>query len=75
MGIPKDHLSKIFERFHRVDNRDTRRVGGTGIGLFLVKHLVEAHSGSIRVESELGKGSTFTFSLPLESPLKEEKKD
>jgi two-component system phosphate regulon sensor histidine kinase PhoR len=75
MGIPKDHLSKIFERFHRVDNRDTRRVGGTGIGLFLVKHLVEAHGGSIKVESELGKGSTFTFSLPLESPLKEEKKD
>jgi two-component system phosphate regulon sensor histidine kinase PhoR len=64
MGIPKEHLNKIFDRFHRVDNRDTRKVGGTGIGLYLVKHLVEAHGGRIWVESELGKGSTFTFELP-----------
>ncbi|MGQ9454845.1 MAG: ATP-binding protein [Armatimonadota bacterium] len=64
MGIPKEHLNKVFDRFHRVDNRDTRKVGGTGIGLYLVKHLVEAHGGRIWVESELGKGSTFTFELP-----------
>jgi signal transduction histidine kinase len=64
VGIPKEHLPKVFDRFHRVDNRDTREVGGTGIGLFLVKHLVEAHGGEIWVESELGKGSTFTFALP-----------
>jgi PAS domain S-box-containing protein len=64
MGIPKDHLPKIFDRFHRVDNRDTREVGGTGIGLYLVKHLVEAHGGRIWVESEVGKGSSFIFTLP-----------
>jgi two-component system phosphate regulon sensor histidine kinase PhoR len=64
MGIPKDHLSKVFDRFHRVDNRDTREVGGTGIGLYLVKHLVEAHGGKIWVESEYGKGSSFIFELP-----------
>jgi len=64
MGIPKEHLDKVFDRFHRIDNRDTRKVGGTGIGLYLVKHLVEAHGGKIWVESEVGKGSTFTFELP-----------
>jgi len=64
MGIPKEHLPKVFDRFHRVDNRDTRTVGGTGIGLYLVKHLVEAHGGKIWVESEVGKGSSFIFELP-----------
>jgi len=63
-GIPKEHLDRIFDRFHRVDNRDTRKVGGTGIGLYLVKHLVEAHGGKIWVESEVGKGSSFIFELP-----------
>jgi len=64
MGIPKEHLAKVFDRFHRIDNRDTRKVGGTGIGLYLVKHLVEAHGGKIWVESEVGKGSQFIFELP-----------
>ena len=64
MGIPKEHLNKVFDRFHRIDNRDTRKVGGTGIGLYLVKHLVEAHGGKIWVESEVGKGSKFIFELP-----------
>lgn len=68
IGIPKEHLAKVFDRFHRVDNRDTREVGGTGIGLFLVKHLVEAHGGEIWVESEVGKGSCFTFTLPKMPP-------
>ena len=72
MGIPKDHLSRVFDRFHRVDNRDTREVGGTGLGLYLVKHLVEAHGGKIWVESDVGKGSTFTFTLPEQPPAKEE---
>lgn len=71
MGIPPEHLPKVFERFHRVDNRDTRKVGGTGIGLFLVKHLVEAHGGKIWVESEVGKGTTFYFTLPKEPPIEE----
>ncbi len=64
MGIPKEHIEKLFDRFHRIDNRDTRKVGGTGIGLYLVKHLVEAHGGKIWVESEEGKGSSFIFELP-----------
>jgi PAS domain S-box-containing protein len=68
MGIPKDHLAKVFDRFHRIDNRDTREVGGTGIGLYLVKHLVEAHGGKIWVESEVGKGSNFSFILPKIPP-------
>jgi len=72
MGIPKEHLGKVFERFHRVDSSDTRKVGGTGIGLYLVKHLVEAHGGRIWVESEVGKGSNFTFVLPQRPPSADE---
>lgn len=72
MGIPKDHLGKVFDRFHRIDNRDTRKVGGTGIGLYLVKHLVEAHGGKIWVESEVGQGSEFIFELPLKPPIADE---
>jgi two-component system phosphate regulon sensor histidine kinase PhoR len=72
MGIPKEHLGKVFDRFHRVDNRDTREVGGTGIGLYLVKHLVEAHGGKIWVESEVGVGSSFIFTMPLRPPKEDE---
>ncbi|MDR3709015.1 MAG: ATP-binding protein [Capsulimonadaceae bacterium] len=68
MGIPREHLAKVWERFHRVDNRDNREIGGTGIGLFLVKALVEAHHGEVGVESEYGKGTTFWFKLPLQQP-------
>ena len=66
MGISREHLPKIFERFYRVDNRDNREIGGTGIGLALVKALVEeGHHGKVTVESELGKGTTFTVILPV----------
>ena len=65
MGIAPDKLERVFEKFERVDNRDTRQAGGTGIGLFLVKHLVERHEGTIDVSSETGRGSTFTVHLPL----------
>ncbi len=68
IGIPREHLVKIFERFHRVDNRDNREIGGTGIGLYLVKSMVEAHHGTVDVQSELGKGSTFIVNLPLYQP-------
>lgn len=68
MGIPAEHLPRMFERFHRVDNRDTREIGGTGIGLYLVKAFVEAHHGRIWLESEYGKGTTFFFSLPIAQP-------
>lgn len=67
MGIPKDHLSKVFERFHRVDNEDNRKIYGTGLGLYLVKHLVEqVHLGEIWVESEVNVGSTFWVRIPIE---------
>lgn len=67
MGIPKDHLNKVFERFHRVDNEDNRKIYGTGLGLYLVKHLVEqVHFGQIWVESEVGVGSTFWVKIPTD---------
>ncbi len=64
IGIPEDQIGRLFTRFHRVDSRDSRRQYGTGIGLYLVKHLVEAHKGEVGVRSKLGEGSTFTFTLP-----------
>jgi PAS domain S-box-containing protein len=64
LGIPEGHIARLFTRFHRVDSRDSRKQYGTGIGLYLVKHLVEAHHGEVSVESTLGQGSTFTFVLP-----------
>jgi two-component system phosphate regulon sensor histidine kinase PhoR len=64
LGIPEEHIARLFTRFHRVDSRDSRKQYGTGIGLYLVKHLVEAHHGEVSVESQLGEGSTFTFVLP-----------
>ncbi len=64
-GIPAEHLPKIFDRFYRVDKSRTRATGGSGLGLTIAKRLVEAHGGSIEVASELGKGSTFTFTLPV----------
>jgi two-component system phosphate regulon sensor histidine kinase PhoR len=72
IGIPEDKLSRVFEKFERVDDRDTRQAGGTGIGLFLVKHLVERHDGEVWVESEPGQGSTFIFRVPLHPPQAEE---
>ncbi len=69
MGIPREHLPKVWERFHRVDNRDNREIGGTGIGLFLVKALVESHHGVVGVDSEYGKGTTFWFVMPLIQPV------
>lgn len=64
-GIPKEHLSRLFERFYRVDRARSRQLGGTGLGLAIVKHIAQAHSGAVTVESVVGRGSVFTLSLPL----------
>lgn len=64
MGIPREHLSRLFERFYRVDKARSRELGGTGLGLAIVKHIVQAHGGTVNVKSEPGKGSKFFFTLP-----------
>jgi two-component system phosphate regulon sensor histidine kinase PhoR len=64
-GIPADDLPHIFERFYRVDKGRSREKGGTGLGLSIVKHIIQLHGGRVWVESTLGQGSAFFFSLPL----------
>jgi signal transduction histidine kinase len=64
-GIAETDLPNIFERFYRVDKSRTRSTGGSGLGLTIAKRLIEAHGGEIKVQSELGKGSRFTFTIPL----------
>ena len=65
VGIPAQAISKIFDRFYRADNSDTREFGGVGLGLSLVHEIVTSHNGDVRVESEEGKGSTFILSFPV----------
>jgi two-component system phosphate regulon sensor histidine kinase PhoR len=68
IGIPKSDQSRIFERFYRVDAARSREAGGTGLGLAIAKHLVEVHGGRIWVDSEIGQGSQFHFSVPIFDP-------
>ena len=63
VGVPLEHISRIFERFYRVDNDRSRALGGTGLGLAIVKHIIEAHGSRIEVESTMGEGSIFRFLL------------
>jgi signal transduction histidine kinase len=67
-GIPSRALPRIFERFYRADSSRARDIGGTGLGLAIVRHLVEAMDGEVRAESELGKGTTIRFTLPMKKP-------
>ncbi len=63
IGVPSEHLPRLFERFYRVDATRSRKKGGSGLGLSIVKHIIEAHNENIYVESEFGKGTTFSFTL------------
>lgn len=67
MGIPPEHINRIFERFYRVDKSHSRQINGTGLGLSIVKHGVIYHNGTIHVESTVGKGSVFTVEFPIEN--------
>ncbi|MEH7444791.1 ATP-binding protein [Bacillus sp. JJ1122] len=67
LGIPPEAMDKLFEKFYRVDNSDRRSIGGTGLGLAIVKEIIQFHNGEIKVDSEYGKGSTFTVSLPVQA--------
>jgi signal transduction histidine kinase len=66
VGIPSDKRDQVFEKFFRVDSSDTRGFAGTGLGLAICRGIVNAHGGAIWVDSEEGRGSTFTFSLPID---------
>ena len=66
LGIPPEAMDKLFEKFYRVNHSDRRSIGGTGLGLAIVKEILNDHNGEIKVESEFGKGSTFTVSLPVQ---------
>jgi signal transduction histidine kinase len=67
-GIPASELPRIFERFYRVDKARARQTGGTGLGLAIVRHVAESHGGMVTVDSELGRGTTFTVTLPIAGP-------
>jgi two-component system phosphate regulon sensor histidine kinase PhoR len=63
-GIAREHLARLTERFYRVDSGRSREAGGTGLGLAIVKHVMQRHGGEVRIESELGQGSSFRLVFP-----------
>jgi len=64
-GIPREHLTRLTERFYRADSARSRELGGTGLGLAIVKHIVSRHQGDLNISSTPGKGSAFTVFLPI----------
>ena len=68
IGIPAEHLPKVFDRFYRVDPARSRHPEGTGLGLAIVKSIMELHGGSVTVDSEVGTGTTFTLRFPTQTP-------
>jgi len=65
IGIPADRLPHLFERFYQGDRMIKHRFGGSGLGLYIVKQIIEAHGGTVWVDSQEGQGSTFSFALPV----------
>jgi signal transduction histidine kinase len=72
IGIPKEHQSRLFQAFSRVDSSATAEIPGTGLGLVIVKAIVEHHGGRIALESEVGVGTTFQILLPIRQELRRE---
>ena len=68
IGIPDDQFERIFERFYQIDGSTSRRYGGVGLGLALVKEIIEAYNGRVTVQSRTGEGSTFIVTLPVHQP-------
>jgi PAS domain S-box-containing protein len=73
IGIPADELGRLFQKFQRVEKGASRKIQGTGLGLYICKAIVEAHGGKLEVSSQVGKGSRFYFTLPLDQPKKEDR--
>ncbi|MDP2650334.1 MAG: ATP-binding protein, partial [bacterium] len=67
IGIPKEEQERIFDKFFRGDNAVRVRTDGSGIGLYVAKNIVEAHGGTVAMKSELGRGSTFSFTIPVQN--------
>ena len=67
VGVPAEHLNRLFERFYRVDKARSRDTGGTGLGLAITKSVIQMHKGSIKLYSEAGEGTTFTIRIPMKS--------